>query len=144
MPLSTPFVGQDHYAVSPNCVPPLRILVVEDNSDLCELVCELLRIFGHTVIPAGNGEEVIASLNADCSFDVLLSDVSLPGMSGIDLARKVRALMPAIQIVFATGYSNGLAANIDFPAHLFTKPYDIDELQQLLATFKAPVVDLAR
>lgn len=130
-------------AITPNTpvptdevAPPLRILVVEDNSDLCQLVCELLYGFGHIVLPAGSGEEALESLEIGTKFDVLLSDVNLPGISGVELARKVLAVEPGTHIIFASGYGDFLTSNIDFPAHSLTKPYDITYLHQLLATLK--------
>ncbi|MES2831616.1 MAG: response regulator [Pseudomonadota bacterium] len=118
--------------VSAEGTAPLRILVVEDNLDLCQLVCELLGSFGHVAIPVGSGEDALVALDSATDFDVLLSDVSLPGMSGVDLARRVIALAPEMHVIFASGYGVSLTANLDFPAHSLTKPYDIDHLHQLL------------
>jgi len=128
-------------AISPSASPAdasgarsLRILLVEDNLDLRQLVCELLYNLGHTPTPAGSAEEALAQLDAGASFDTLLSDVSLPGMSGVDLARHAVAILPGIHIIFASGYGSALTANVDFPAHSLTKPYDIDHLHQLLVS----------
>ncbi len=109
----------------------MRVLVVEDNPDLRQLVCELLDTFGHAVRAAASGEEAIeeAKLHA---FDVLLTDVRLPGMSGIDLARRIHAQMPAMHIIFASGYGAALSANVDFPSHQLAKPYEIEQLHALL------------
>jgi len=109
----------------------LRILVVEDNLDAQYLVCEMLRAFGHTVEAVASGEQALERLQQH-GFDVLFSDVSLPGMSGIDLGRAALRLHPALRIVFASGYSQSLTAHLDFPAIAMQKPYEIEQLQQVL------------
>ena len=109
----------------------LRILVVEDNSDLCQLVCELLDTFGHVAHAAATGEEALVAARGQ-RFDVLLTDVRLPGISGVDLARKIHADTPATHIIFASGYGAAVSVNIGFPAHSMAKPYDIEQLQTLL------------
>lgn len=110
---------------------PLRILVVEDNPDLCQLVCELLVSFGHQPTPAGNAEEALARIGTT-PVDVLLTDVRLPGMSGIDLARKILLTHPDTHVIFASGYGAEVIANVNFPAHALAKPYDIGQLHALI------------
>ncbi|MBC7414462.1 MAG: PAS domain S-box protein [Herminiimonas sp.] len=122
-------------APAPDAGASLRILVVEDNIDLCQLVCELLENFGHLPTPSGSAEEALTCIAAD-TFDILLTDVRLPGMSGIDLARRVVAEKPGIQVIFASGYGAGLTANVGFPAHSLAKPYDINQLQTLLESLR--------
>jgi DNA-binding response OmpR family regulator len=110
----------------------LRILVVEDNVDLCDLICELLTNFGHDPSPLGSAEDALIYAK-DHQFDVLLTDISLPGMSGLDLARRILQIKENALIIFASGYLNDIVANFEFPAHSLTKPYDIEKLQVLLS-----------
>ena len=114
----------------------MHILVVEDNPDLCQLVCELLDSFGHATTAAGSAEQALQRI-VDADFDVLLTDVRLPGMSGIDLARRLIAEKPKLQVIFASGYGAGLTANVGFPAHSLAKPYDIERLQALLESLRS-------
>lgn len=109
----------------------LRILVVEDNQDAQYLVCEMLRAIGHEVSAVANGEAALDMLGR-AGFDVLFSDVSLPGMSGVELGRLALRRQPRLRIVFATGYSQSLTSHLDFPAVSMQKPYDIEQLQQIL------------
>lgn len=109
----------------------LRILVVEDNQDAQYLVCEMLRAFGHEVSAAANGEAALELL-AEREYDVLFSDVSLPGMSGVELGRTALKRQPRLRIIFASGYSQSLTSHLDFPAVSMQKPYDIEQLQQVL------------
>lgn len=108
-----------------------RILVVEDNQDAQYLVCEMLRAFGHQVSAVANGEAALELL-AGADFDVLFSDVSLPGMSGVELGRLALQRQPRLRIVFASGYSQSLTSQLDFPAVSMQKPYDIEQLQKVL------------
>ena len=109
--------------------------MVEDNPDLCQLVCELLDSFGHATTAVGSAEQALRCIAA-AEFDVLLTDVRLPGMSGIDLARSLVAQKPDVQVIFASGYGAALTANVGFPAHSLAKPYDIDQLHALLESLR--------
>lgn len=109
---------------------PLHILVVEDNADSREMLCELLSLLGHEVKSAADAEKADALLETT-PFDVLLTDISLPGMSGSDLARKAVKRNPSLAVVFASGYSN--VPDADFPHSSLLKPYDLTRLQSVLS-----------
>ncbi|HZX26389.1 MAG TPA: response regulator, partial [Telluria sp.] len=113
----------------------LRILVVEDNLDAQYLVCEMLRAFGHTVEGVAHADDALALL-ARTDYDVLFTDVSLPGMSGVELARAALAGHPGLHIIFASGYGDTLLRHVDFPYASLQKPYDIDQLQAALARIR--------
>ena len=90
---------------------PLRILYVEDNPDIRDALSELIGVDGHVVHACANGEEALRAFEAQ-TFDVLITDVSLPGLSGPDLARRVLSTQPRHWVVFCSGYElgHGLAA----------------------------------
>jgi CheY-like chemotaxis protein len=122
-------------------VPPAgqaRILAVEDNPDARYLVCEMLRALGYEVEAAADGEQALAML-LDSRYGILFSDVSLPGMSGVELARSALRSQPQLQVVFASGYGSGLTSQLDFPAVSMQKPYEIDQLRQVLASAAARI-----
>jgi CheY-like chemotaxis protein len=110
---------------------PLRILVVEDNVDSQYLVCEMLRAFGHEADGVGHPDDALTRLAAG-RYDVLFTDVSLPGMSGVDLARRAVADAPAMQVIFASGYGDTLLRHLEFPYLSLQKPYELDQLQAAL------------
>ncbi|MES2325033.1 MAG: response regulator [Pseudomonadota bacterium] len=110
----------------------LRILVVEDNLDAQYLVCEMLKAFGHHADGVGHAEAALALL-AQASYQVLFSDVSLPGMSGVDLARQALRIQPALRVVFASGYGDALLRHVEFPYRSLQKPFELGQLQAALA-----------
>jgi len=110
---------------------PLDILVVEDNLDSQYLVCEMLRAFGHEADGVGHPNDALDRLAAK-RYDVLFTDVSLPGMSGVDLARRAVADAPAMRVIFASGYGDTLLRHVEFPYLSLQKPYELDQLQQAL------------
>ncbi|MES2319172.1 MAG: response regulator [Pseudomonadota bacterium] len=122
-------------STEPCSAPPpagLRVLVVEDNLDSQYLVCEMLKAFGHEADGIGYAEGALDMLKA-ASYDVLFSDVSLPGMSGVELARQALAMQPELRVIFASGYGEALLRHVEFPFHSLQKPYELDQLQAALA-----------
>lgn len=110
----------------------LRILVVEDNIDSQYLVCEMLKAFGHEADGVAHPNDALDLLGRQ-RYDVLFSDVSLPGMSGVDLARKAVGDDPDLKVIFASGYGDSLLRHLAFPYLSLQKPYELDQLQDALA-----------
>ncbi|MBK4736528.1 hybrid sensor histidine kinase/response regulator [Noviherbaspirillum pedocola] len=110
----------------------LRILVVEDNEDARVLVCELLGALGHAATGVGHAEDALTRLD-EGEFDVLFTDVNLPGMSGVELARKAARQRPGIAIIFASGYGASVSNHLELPSRSLAKPYDIGQLKAVLA-----------
>lgn len=109
----------------------LRVLVVEDNLDAQFLVGEMLQAFGHQVEALSRGEDAPALLAAS-HFDVLFTDVGLPGISGVDLARAALRRQPGLHIIFASGFGDTLTRHVEFAATALQKPYDMEQLKQAL------------
>jgi CheY-like chemotaxis protein len=117
-------------------VSPQRILLVEDNSDAAQALALLLAVRGHQTAIAGTATDALALLQKD-GADIVLCDIGLPGMSGYDFARAVRAdeALRSTKLVAVTGYGQpedreqSRAAGFD--AHL-TKPVEVAALDGLL------------
>jgi len=109
----------------------LRVLVVEDNADSLAMVCELIGMLGHTVNGVCDGEQAWKLLQT-ANFDILFTDISLPGISGIDLARRVRESGRPVRIVFSTGYGKEALDQSGLHATVLRKPYDLMELKAVL------------
>jgi CheY-like chemotaxis protein len=111
----------------------MRILYVEDNADLRETIGMLMEGDGRCVNSCATAEEAL-ELDAPSPFDVLVADVSLPGMSGTDLARQLLAADADRWIVLCSGYDLG-----PYPAtwgprvRTLLKPFEIEDLENLLA-----------
>ena len=106
----------------------LRVLVVEDDELIRFTMTEMLAMLGHEVAEAGNAVEALAELDRG-SFDVLVSDVTLPGMSGLDLAHEALRREPELRLVFASGRSIALSERVGLErAVLLQKPYGSGDL----------------
>ena len=129
----TPGLDLTGHALAPQGDMPtsMKILVVEDNLDSQLMVCELVGMLGHTVSGVSDGEAAWKLLNEQ-DFDILFTDVSLPGMSGIALARMVLRDKPDMRIIFSTGYGKESMDELGFSASVLRKPYDLLELQAAL------------
>jgi CheY-like chemotaxis protein len=117
-----------------------RLLLVEDNDDSRETTVELLRLEGHEVVSAGDGATAL-NLAREFEPDVVLLDIGLPGMSGVEVARRLRAQSSAVPRIVAlsgygprSGYCGAQAqagARQDFDDYL-TKPVTLEQLRRAL------------
>jgi two-component system OmpR family response regulator len=83
---------------------PLRVLLVEDDDDNRELMTEVLESVGYAVVAAAGGAEGLRQL-ADQGADVVVTDVGMPGMGGLELARAAKKIAPAVPVIIVTGYA---------------------------------------
>ena len=79
------------------------MLIVEDDVNTRDATRELLQLLGAEVSAADHAKAALALFDSH-AFDVLLTDVRMPGMSGIELARVAKRLQPNLRVVFASGY----------------------------------------
>jgi signal transduction histidine kinase/DNA-binding response OmpR family regulator len=130
---STDFVA-DQPASTSSAVPfvPLSILVVEDNASTQNTLCEILNKLGHRTRGLNNAEKALQELQ-ERKFDVLLTDIALPGMTGVELARQVFAAVPSMKIIISSGYGNIAQDDPNFEAAFLPKPYTIQNLKQVLS-----------
>lgn len=117
----------------------MRILYVEDNNELRETIGMLMQRMGYTVVSCATAEEALA-LDAQQDFGVLVSDVSLPGRSGTELARTLLAQKPARWVVLCSGYELGpYPASWGPNVRTLVKPFEIEELESLLGAIRKAV-----
>lgn len=109
----------------------LKIIVVEDNADFRDLLCEMLLMLGHDVSSVVSAEEALENLAAQPA-DILISDVSLPGISGVELAKKVHATLPQMKIILSSGYGDTIASQLRFEVTVLSKPYTLTQLAEAL------------
>jgi CheY-like chemotaxis protein len=112
----------------------IRVLLVEDSETVRMLTAEYLRGLGCNVVDVDAAEVALDRLLAGESFDVLFTDQSLPGMSGMDLARKVRRAYPRMHLIISSGFDQVPDLVDLLPRVLFLpKPYDLAALDQALS-----------
>ncbi|QEI05611.1 response regulator [Pigmentiphaga aceris] len=111
----------------------LRILLVEDNADTRVSTAELLGMLGHTVVAVEDAEAALEVLNKQ-AFDLLFSDISLPNMSGADLALEAVSRFPSMRVIFASGYgeTGGLIGG-KMDSVTLVKPYSLEELMRAVS-----------
>lgn len=111
----------------------LRILVVEDNLQVGEFAIQLLAELGHTATLAGNAKAALRILAERANdFDIIFSDIVMPGMNGIDLAREVRSTYPNLRIVLTSGYSDVIAREGSLEFNVLQKPYSLERLMEFV------------
>ncbi len=109
-----------------------RVLVVEDSEEVRETTVEFIDELGYDVMAVASAEAALATLEAD-RYDVVFTDISLPGMSGVALLKRVRETNPQQRFVIASGYGSdfgkhGLGSDVG----LLAKPYDLTTLERVL------------
>jgi len=111
--------------------PPATILVVEDNDEVGAFAETLLTELGHAVSRASTGEAALA-LCRQRKFDIVLSDVVMPGMGGLKLAETLAAEQPGLPVVLATGYSQEISESGSGGRPVILKPYRLATLSEAL------------
>ena len=109
------------------------VLIVEDNTDVGTFTNQALTELGYRTVWATDAEAALSELaKGDGRFDVVFSDVVMPGMNGIDLAREIRRRHRDLPVVLTSGYSHVLAENGTYGFELLRKPYSIEQLSRVL------------
>ena len=112
----------------------LKVLVVEDVALIRMTTVDMVESLGHTVLEAGDGPQALALIEAHPDVDVMLTDLGLPGMSGVQLVKQTRVLRPNIKIIIASGYSTESTDNAELPTDVtfLPKPYNDSQLKRVL------------
>jgi two-component system, cell cycle response regulator CpdR len=119
-------------------MPPImpasfRILYVEDNSIVREVTSELLMQDQRDIVAVGTAEEALQEFR-EHPFNLVITDISLPAMSGLDLARKILDIEPKAPIIVASGYALDLSVKSWGPnVRAIVKPFDTSQIDALIA-----------
>lgn len=110
-----------------------RVLMVEDNVEVGRSTTQILVDLGHQITWAANAMEALTLLAEDSArFDIVFSDVVMPGMNGVDLGLTIRRQYPGLPVVLASGYSHVLAEEGRHGFELVQKPYATGEISRTL------------
>ena len=112
-----------------------RILLVDDDPSVLELTGELLGMAGYTVVPETTGRAAIDRLEAGETFDALVTDHSMPEMTGEELVLRVRLLAPDLPCLLVTGH--GDAIELAQPIKVLRKPFRGTQLASAIETLLA-------
>jgi PAS domain S-box-containing protein len=119
----------------PVLVEGLRILLVDDDELIREALGDLLAVMGHTALPASGGREGLDLLDAGQPVDLVILDMNMPEMNGVETLERILALRPDLPVLMATGYSDAdiaplLARHPNVSSIL--KPFSTKELNRKL------------
>jgi DNA-binding NtrC family response regulator len=113
----------------------MEILLVEDSPEVSLITVEYLTELGHQVVAVTDAELAVEHA-AQRKFDAVMTDVSLPGMSGIELAKELIKKYPKLPVVISSGYGS---LNVEVLGQgqtnvlILPKPYDLDMLEKTLS-----------
>ncbi|MFV9505745.1 MAG: ATP-binding protein [Oscillochloridaceae bacterium umkhey_bin13] len=115
---------------------PARILIADDDEVMCGFCLRAMAAAGHTPRAVHSAAAALATLRSEGPFDLLLADIQMPGLDGIELTRIARELDPAIAVVIMTGHSSPATLHASVRrgvADYLTKPFELDELTVVVA-----------
>ena len=109
---------------------------MDDDALISMATVGMLEELGHEVIEAYSGQQALEILQNQIDIDVLITDFSMPGMNGVELARAARQIRPQLGILVATGYAD-LPAGSDIDLPRLGKPYSQEQLSAEIAKIRA-------
>ncbi|MBI5561947.1 MAG: response regulator [Deltaproteobacteria bacterium] len=116
-------------------IDQIRIMLVDDDDGVREALGEILTRKGWKVAEFGNAEDAIAALRRSQDYDVVLADINMPGMTGMDLLAKAKESAPFIPVVMITGYPSidlAVEAMKDGAVDFLPKPFKAEELEVIV------------
>lgn len=125
-------------------MPALSVLYVEDNEDLRGTIGLLLEETGHEVVACADSEGALRRW-AERHFDVVMTDVNLPGVSGVELARRILEKKPDQWVILCSGYEFGAQlAQLGVNVRSLSKPFELEDLEALMSSIEAAVAQPAQ
>nr|WP_245273013.1 response regulator [Microvirga lotononidis] len=116
------------------------VLLVEDDPLVMTGTAAMLEDLDHRVVEASSGEQALRILREDASIDLVVTDHAMPGMTGLELAERIRTEWPALPILLASGHAE-LPERRGLAVPRLTKPFRQDELEHAIATVVTPACE---
>jgi signal transduction histidine kinase len=135
LPAADPDNAQEGRPAGPARIDGLRtcrVLVVDDDPIVAAGTAAMLEDLGHSAIEAGSAEIALQVLSSQSGIDCVITDHAMPGMTGTDLAERIRSTWPGMPVVLASGYPELPGDELGLPR--LSKPYRQEELARLLAS----------
>ena len=110
------------------------ILIIDDEEILTKTFTKLLERQGYEVYTAKKGQDALCMVEAE-NFDLVICDMRMPGLNGVDTIRQIRALKPGIPVIFMTGFADEKLeeeAKELKPLAYLHKPFDVQEMLGIL------------
>jgi CheY-like chemotaxis protein len=131
-------------SATPTPPPSRTVLVVDDEDDLREIMCYSLQRRGFTTLAAAEPHEAVeVCRDHDGPIDVLITDLNLPGLPGVQLAALLTAMRPQLRVLYASGWSRDAAMDrglVDDRATMVQKPFTPDQLAEAVRTVLSAAV----
>jgi len=111
-----------------------QILIVDDNLHMSWLLSDILDFFDYKAVGASDGEEALKILT-DKSFDMVITDLRMPRMGGMDLLRTIKDKFPQLPVVVITGFGTDSSKSDAFAAQadgFLAKPFKVEQIKELL------------
>jgi CheY-like chemotaxis protein len=106
-----------------------NVLVVDDDDDVRRVLADMVEELGFTVEPAEGGQQALNTLTSGRYFDLVLTDVAMPTMNGVELAAAVRKGWPSLPVIFASGYADLASFGEQLKDEdVIRKPYRLEDL----------------
>lgn len=117
-----------------------RILIAEDDTSMRHFLAMALQRAGHEVETCADGLEALEALESDQPYDLLVTDIIMPGLDGIELSDRAAVLRPKLKVMFITGFAavakDQRAAALSGP-HVLSKPFHLKDLVDRVETLLA-------
>ncbi|MCU0587028.1 MAG: response regulator [Syntrophobacteraceae bacterium] len=142
LPKASPLPGASVSCRSPSTPRFFRLLIVDDDPEILEILRDMLRLKGHRVTATADGHEALRLIDAE-HFDLVLTDLGMPSVSGWDIARRAKARSPKLPVILITGWGaqyeedDLTASGVD---HVLSKPLSWDRLLEAVTDSLNPVI----
>ncbi|MFO7811322.1 MAG: response regulator [Candidatus Delongbacteria bacterium] len=111
-----------------------KILIIDDQPDILDVLTEVIEILGHEAVSVCSGKSIGSKVDLN-DFDLVISDYQMPDMTGVEIAKKIKAECPEMKVFIISGYHQILSEKKMEEygvSGILNKPFDIEELKRVI------------